>query len=361
MKIASSQIQLAATHFSASTTETRETLRTWTGRRPNFEAIEQRPASTQDTTDIAQLSDAGRQAQQAEQSATNASSNTQAAKDASNSTTKDPKLRLLQSIIEMMLHRKIDLFDTSSLQAATQQLQSMPQTTSNQSAPPSAGYGLEYNYQQTHTESETTQFSAEGSMTTSDGKNVGFSVNLEMSRSFTEETNITVSLGNAKKAKDPLVINFDGTAAELTDQKFSFDLNSTGTPQEISFVAGNKGFLALDKNHNGKIDNGRELFGPASGNGFQELSGLDADHNGWIDENDPLFSSLSVWTKDSNGKDMLTSLKDKNIGALYLGKVSTDFSLQDNNHQQQGQIRQSGIFLQEDWNAGTMQQLDLVT
>ncbi len=166
------------------------------------------------------------------------------------------------------------------------------------------------------------------------------------------------ALGDAVK-KDPLVINFGGTAAQLTDAKFSFDLNADGKAEQISFVGAGSGFLALDKNGDGKIGNGGELFGPASGNGFQELAAYDQDKNGWIDENDAVYQKLQVWIKDAKGNDTLGALAQKNVGALYLGNIGTPFDIKNSQNQLDGQIKSSGVYLKEDGGAGTMQQIDL--
>ena len=82
---------------------------------------------------------------------------------------------------------------------------------------------------------------------------------------------------------DPLVINLDGNIAELSDQTFLFDLDGDGEMDEISELSAKSGFLALDKNGDGTINDGTELFGTRSGNGFQDLSAYDTDHNGFID------------------------------------------------------------------------------
>jgi hypothetical protein len=365
MKIASSQIQLSAAHSSLSYSESSETLRAWVGsQRPNFEAGTTAPPANE--TERISISDAARQAQQSSASTTQGGS-AQAINDASDEANHDPKLKLLKTIIEMMLGRKIRLLDASSLMPAASQSQTpttAPTPTpaaANSTPPSSAGYGVEYDYHQSYSESEQTQFSAEGTINTSDGKSIQFSLAIEMSRSYTEQTDISVRLGDARKAKDPLVLNFDGTAAQLSDQKFSFDLNSDGSNEEINFLAGNKGFLALDKNGNGQIDNGSELFGPTSGDGYHDLAAYDSDHNGWIDENDPVFQRLKIWNKDAAGNDSLSSLQDNNVGALYLGKVDTPFSLKDGNNALQAAIKETGLFLQEDGKAGTMQRVDLVT
>lgn len=135
----------------------------------------------------------------------------------------------------------------------------------------------------------------------------------------------SLRMGDARQKKDPLVINFAGTAAQLTDTKFSFDLNADGTAEQVSFLAGGSGFLALDKSGDGKINDGSELFGPATGQGFQELAAYDDDHNQWIDENDSLYTQLCLFNKDVQGNDVLSTLKQANIGAVYLGNVTTPF------------------------------------
>lgn len=112
-----------------------------------------------------------------------------------------------------------------------------------------------------------------------------------------------VTLSDKVKKVDPLIVNFSGTAAQLTDTKYQFDLNSDGRKDNISFVQPGSGFLAVDKNDDGKINNGKELFGPNAGNGFDELAKYDADGNQWIDESDPIFKQLKIWTKDAKGND----------------------------------------------------------
>ena len=60
-------------------------------------------------------------------------------------------------------------------------------------------------------------------------------------------------------------------------------------------------FLALDLNGDGRINNGSELFGALSGNGFADLAQYDSDANGWIDENDEIFQRLKVWSGADDG------------------------------------------------------------
>ncbi|MBE5881337.1 MAG: hypothetical protein E7289_03340 [Lachnospiraceae bacterium] len=210
-----------------------------------------------------------------------------------------------------------------------------------------------------HEEVEQTEFSTVGTVKTSDGREINFNLGLTMSRSFQEYAQ-TASVGEFVQMTDPLVINLDTDMATLSDQKFEFDLDCDGIKDSISQLGGGNGFLALDKNGDGNINDGSELFGTKSGDGFADLAKYDEDGNGWIDENDAIFEKLLVWTKDENGKDELYTLKEAGVGAMCLQKAETDFSLNSlKNNQTNGRIRSTGIFLYENGNVGTMQQLDL--
>ena len=205
---------------------------------------------------------------------------------------------------------------------------------------------------------EQTSFAAQGVVKTADGKEITFSYALEMERQFHSETHESVRAGDAL-LKDPLVINFGGTAAQLTDQKFAFDLDADGTKDRIAWVRPGSGFLALDKNGNGTIDDGSELFGAKTGDGFAELAAYDDDKNGWIDEADAVYGRLQVWSK-SGTTDERASLKERNVGAIFLGRQSTPFELKDGANQLQGAVRASGVYVKEDGSGvGSVQQVDL--
>ena len=90
--------------------------------------------------------------------------------------------------------------------------------------------------------------------------------------------------------------------ANLTDQKFFFDIDADGKKDEISELAAGSGYLALDHNNDGKINDGSELFGPESGDGFADLAEYDDDGNGWIDENDAVWKKLKIWCRNKKGE-----------------------------------------------------------
>ena len=114
---------------------------------------------------------------------------------------------------------------------------------------------------------------------------------------------------------------------------------------KISYLEGDSGFLAIDKNNDGRINDGSELFGTKSGDGFKDLAMYDKDGNGWIDEADDVFNNLKIWTKNADGTDSLIAIGKAGVGAIYLGAASTQFSLNDlETNETNGVIQKTGVF-----------------
>jgi hypothetical protein len=204
-------------------------------------------------------------------------------------------------------------------------------------------------------ETEDTVFYADAIIKTEDGQKVHFQIDLKMSRSFRQELRIE---SESRRLTDPLVLNFAGTAADLGETSFDFDLNSNGETEQISSLKSGSGFLALDKNQDSVINNGSELFGPSNGNGFAELSVYDLDDNDFIDENDPIFDELKIFTQDSKGSQHLSSLKERGVGAISLGSIETPFDLRDGQNSLRAKIRSTGVFIGASGNHGTLQLVD---
>lgn len=280
------------------------------------------------------------------------------------------QLTLLEKMIEALTGKKIkfvrpklsDLQNPKMEQAiknAYSTRSPILQQTQSAQATPSSGWGLEYNRSVTHYESENTAFRAQAAIKTADGREINVDLQLNLSREFMSQSDSSFRAGDAAKQVDPLVINYDAPTASVSDQKYQFDIDANGTMDQISFVGPGSGFLALDLNNDGVINDGKELFGPQSGNGFSDLANYDTDKNNWIDENDAIYDKLQIWSKDADGKDTLVALGQKGIGAIYLGNVSTSFALKDANNQSNAQLQRTGIYLNEDGSAGTIQHIDL--
>jgi len=267
------------------------------------------------------------------------------------------KISLLENMLSSITGKRIKIHVMKRLSIEDQANLRIKLPQASPPVRPGSGVSFQYDFHESYYEREQMSFASQGIIKTADGREINFSVELNMFREFATETNISIRAGSAV---DPLVINYDGTAPRLTDTKFSFDLDSDGYDDQISFVGPGSGFLALDLNDDGVVSGGSELFGPQSGNGFSDLSQYDDDGNQWIDENDDVFNRLRIWTKDADGKDVLFALGQKGIGALYLGNLNTMFSFKDQANEEQARITQSGIFVKEDGSAGTMQQVDLV-
>ncbi|MBF0470286.1 MAG: hypothetical protein HQL48_02810 [Gammaproteobacteria bacterium] len=276
----------------------------------------------------------------------------------------DFKLSLLKMMVEQFTGRDIQLFDANELTTQGEPLPPLqdPATAGSTQPPPAAadqpqGWGVVYDHYESHLEQESSQFKASGVVKTADGKSIEINLELNLSRSFEEHNQISIKGGDA--LRDPLVINFNGNAAELGSRNFRFDIDADGRQHQIALLRPGSGFLALDKNGDQTINNGHELFGPRSGDGFGELAGYDDDGNGWIDGQDRIYDQLRIWSVDDSGKHKLTALGEHGIGALYLGKVDTPFLLKDQKNETLGAVAETGIFLRENGTGGTIQHIDL--
>lgn len=269
----------------------------------------------------------------------------------------------LNYLLYLLFGKKaVDDFDMSFLDESRAQEENALSYSTGQSSrtvnSESETVGGEYTSFNYYSERETTSFDTKGTVVTADGREISFNVSLTMSRKFEIATKDVINFG-AKRCTDPLVINLDTDACNVSDQKFLFDLDCDGKEESISMLGPGSGFLALDKNGDGIINDGSELFGTASGNGFADLSQYDDDGNGWIDEADEIFDKLRIWQMNPDGTSSLVALGKAGIGAICLGNADTEFSLNSSDNTNKAVIRKSGIFLYENGMAGTVQQVDM--
>lgn len=148
------------------------------------------------------------------------------------------------------------------------------------------------------------------------------------------EFNTILGPGGIIAKGSPLVLDLKGDGIRLTSPQdgVRFDLLDAG-PQQIAWIAGaDDALLALDRDGNGRVDGGGELFGEAStlggrlaGDGFQALAMLDrpelgGNGNGLVESDDLMFQQLRLWL-DANRDGVsqpgeLRALEDEGITAL---------------------------------------------
>lgn len=374
MKIASSDLHFQSQHTAVKEHVREERLNFWVGARPaegSADASAPRTATIERAAEFADQVQLSLAAQASQPRKARVEISTEQDPEEDHLSHEDKlKIALLTRMIEAMTGKKLEFEEPGafarkmakaehSAEATAAQLHGIHSQADADPANQSAGFGLEYDFYERHYESESTHFSAQGQVITADGQRIDIAVELNMSRQFLREQSLSIRAGDAQQLKDPLVLNFGGNAAELTSRRFAFDIDSDGRPDQIAFVGPDSGFLALDRNGDGKINDGRELFGAVTGDGFAELAKYDEDGNGWIDANDSIYQSLRIWSKTADGQDQLVGLGERGVGAIYLGNITTPFELKDQDNALLGQIRASGIFLSNQGSVGTVQQIDL--
>ncbi len=277
------------------------------------------------------------------------------------------KLEVLRKLLEAITGKKIEdttvdieIEKSDGLEELGEKIdaakaENSAETQSNQ--PQRKGWGVIYRYSEITSQKEITGFNSSGMVKTADGREIAFNVNFNLTKESISGKNIEFKAGDA--LIDPLVISYNGIIPAIGDEKIEFDIDADGIKDFINFAGAGSGFLALDKNENGVVDDGSELFGPQTGSGFEELAEYDSDGNNWIDENDEVFSKLKIWTTGLDNQKTLLAVATAGVGAIYLGSAATKFGMQDSSGAETGMMQRSGVYLKESGEAGIISHIDL--
>ena len=170
---------------------------------------------------------------------------------------------------------------------------------------------------------------------------------------------------------DPLILDLDGdgldTVGASSTSPILFDHDNDGIKTGTGWVNADDGFLVFDRNGNGAIDNGSELFGDATdlyaggkaADGFAALAQEDSNHDGKVDSQDAHWSQLRVW-RDLNQDGVsqaneLFGLDQLGIAGIHTGATAHSQTLANGN-----QIADLGSFVRTDGSTGMMGDVALV-
>ncbi len=136
---------------------------------------------------------------------------------------------------------------------------------------------------------------------------------------------------------DPLVFDLDGdgiTTMSIDDSNTFFDLDNSGFAERTSWIGSGEGLLAYDRNGDGIINGGDELFGDRTlmkdgktlaSSGFAALAEYDDNKDGKIDSNDAIYTLLRIW-QDSDGDGITSAGELKQLVELGIVSIGLSYS-----------------------------------
>ncbi|HED2415503.1 TPA: hypothetical protein R4Y39_005954, partial [Raoultella planticola] len=163
-------------------------------------------------------------------------------------------------------------------------------------------------------------------------------------------------MSNAENQASPIIIDLDGDGIETLSVSSGvfFDHDGNQFAENTGWVAPDDGLLIFDRDGNGQIDSGSELFGnntllksgKLAANGYQALQELDENKDGQLNSDDAIWASLRIWQDgNSNGRvdeGELLSLEEAGVAAIGTGYSTSQYvDEQGNAHQQTSTITRS--------------------
>jgi len=125
----------------------------------------------------------------------------------------------------------------------------------------------------------------------------------------------------------PITLDLGGDGIQTLglEAGVEFDLLNTGEKVRTGWISGEDGFLAVDANSNGRIDDRSELFGGSVGEGFGKLASYDSNSDGWVNASDAAFGELRIW-QDANENGLTENGELVTLAAAGIESLSMDYA-----------------------------------
>ena len=126
----------------------------------------------------------------------------------------------------------------------------------------------------------------------------------------------------------PLAIDLNGDGVHtisLDNSNSTFSIRKLEQFEKSGWLSPQDGFIAIDSNNNGRIDDINELFGGRLGEGFAKLALLDTNQDGLINQLDDYFDKLLIW-QDVNGDGISQPLELHTLSSLSISELSLKYN-----------------------------------
>ncbi len=254
---------------------------------------------------------------------------------------------VIRLVVEQMTGRKIRLLEVSD-----------PESDGGHHEPHEAEEAEDSDVEGRRTtlyyESRTVTFEATGTIRTADGGEIGFSVGLVMESEFLSVGTQVLSEGNGF-VSNPIVMDFDGTADDLTDKEFIFDADSDDRG-EVGVPAGRgAGFISFHT----RDDVGVDVQGLLSGRAVGKDAAFSGVHNGWMGRSGSILKRLLAWMHAIGGDDRLRTPYDTDAKAAGPGTEKTGLLTKGDDETPGARITGIGVYVSGTRITYTSRQVDL--
>lgn len=352
MQISAAAVSLSSSHVRSERVERSEKIDAWV----------ETPAATVGLSDAARV--AGQLAAEpaADSSASSAGATSALEEEAlEEEAAMDPLLKTLLLLLKAMTGRKVELLDPRELDADQDEALAELRAEAAGMAPPDrAGWGLTLERKETRETFERTDVHISATLKTEDGRTLKLDLKRMQERFERKESVETLRFGDAvPPAKDPLVVDFGLPGTSTSHDGPLLDLDLDGDLERLPGLWPTSAWLVHDRNGDGSLTDGSELFGPTTNDGYRELARLDQDGNGFVDAGDAAWSRLALWEHTPTGG-RLVALASRGVGALFVGSVSAAFELRGPDGQPSAQQRAMSFWVGENGAVGSTRRVDLL-